>query len=103
MNVRSRNPLSMRDSAAGGGFEPTESLHPQRFSRPPRSTAPEPRPGESLAFVADTLRAAVGAQHLRDLAAEVLQDRERHPVDDGGSVQGVHGLGPALAAPAGPE
>jgi site-specific DNA recombinase len=29
--------------AAGVGFEPTRRLHAQRFSRPPRSTAPAPR------------------------------------------------------------
>jgi hypothetical protein len=28
---------------AGVGFEPTGRLHAQRFSRPPRSTAPAPR------------------------------------------------------------
>ena len=32
-----------RAEAAGVGFEPTEELPPQRFSRPPRSTAPAPR------------------------------------------------------------
>src|SRR6266852_6553127 len=33
------------DSAEGVGFEPTESLHPQRFSRPPHSTALPPHRG----------------------------------------------------------
>jgi hypothetical protein len=31
------------ESTAGVGFEPTGRLHAQRFSRPPRSTAPAPR------------------------------------------------------------
>ena len=35
----------MRRMAAGVGFEPTGRLHAQRFSRPPRSTAPAPRRG----------------------------------------------------------
>jgi hypothetical protein len=30
------------ETAEGVGFEPTESLHPQRFSRPPHSTALPP-------------------------------------------------------------
>src|SRR5579884_3799394 len=34
--------------AAGVGFEPTGRLRAQRFSRPPRSTAPAPRQADSL-------------------------------------------------------
>jgi integrase-like protein len=37
------NPLPLL--TAGVGFEPTRRLHAQRFSRPPRSTAPAPRRG----------------------------------------------------------
>jgi integrase len=40
-----RKPLSRVGKAAGVGFEPTRRLHAQRFSRPPRSTAPAPRRG----------------------------------------------------------
>ena len=42
-----RNPASLQGSGflgtAGVGFEPTDELPRQRFSRPPRSTAPAPR------------------------------------------------------------
>jgi DNA-binding response OmpR family regulator len=34
--------------AAGVGFEPTDELPRQRFSRPPRSTAPAPRRAVSV-------------------------------------------------------
>ena len=51
-------------------------------------------------LVGDALGGAVGAEHVRHLALEVLEDRERHPVDDGGAVQHVHGLGAVLAAEA---
>lgn len=33
-------PSARRRVAEGVGFEPTVRLHAQRFSRPPRSTAP---------------------------------------------------------------
>ena len=39
---RGRSP-GLEARAAGVGFEPTRRLHAQRFSRPPRSTAPAPR------------------------------------------------------------
>ena len=35
-------PNSSLNLAEGVGFEPTVDLHPQRFSRPPRSTTPAP-------------------------------------------------------------
>jgi hypothetical protein len=38
-------PHSALQLTAGVGFEPTDGLHRQRFSRPPRSTAPAPRLG----------------------------------------------------------
>ncbi len=40
------------DSAEGVGFEPTESLHPQRFSRPPHSTALPPLRGNDYGLAA---------------------------------------------------
>ena len=55
--------------AAGVGFEPTDELPRQRFSRPPRSAAPAPRRGHLAEVVAALLRdargRAVALQHLR--------------------------------------
>jgi hypothetical protein len=40
--------LLVGKTTAGLGFEPRRRLHAQRFSRPPRSTAPAPRPGSRV-------------------------------------------------------
>ena len=45
LRERPRNARKCQQNAEGVGFEPTEGLHPQRFSRPPHSTALPPLRG----------------------------------------------------------
>jgi hypothetical protein len=92
--------------AEGEGFEPSVGLHPQRFSRPPRSTAPASlrwrrwrvrrTPGHTQAAVWPALCVSVAGE-----IAEVPGDPER-----GRSIHGVRThirtvTGPAMAMAAG--
>src|SRR4051794_40130821 len=65
--------------AEGVGFEPTEAVTPQRFSRPSRSTTPAPL-RDARTLLPD------------DLVQDVLGDEDRH-VDGHGDGDGVTGTG----------